>query len=152
MKLAGKTFGFHIHYPNLTYNFLYSYKNVDVVAKVENNLATSQKEEMIASPTVSGTVAVVGSLDDSLSEANKVDVNEEGVGNNVAVATVDNNVATSKNEGLNAAPTVAGEVEHLGSLSNTFSKDNKDDVKAEGVGVPFVVSTGNKQVKNCVNS
>ena len=80
MKLAGKTFWFHIHYPNLTYNFLYSYKNVDVVAKVENNLATSQKEEMIASPTVSGTVAGEGSLDDSLSEANKVDVNAEGVG------------------------------------------------------------------------
>ena len=152
MNLAGKTFGFHIHYPNLTYNFLYSYKNVDVVAKVENNLATSQKEEMIASPTVSGTVAVVGSLDDSLSEANKVDVNEEGVGNNVAVATVDNNVATSMNEALNGTPIVAWQVEDLGSLSNTFSEDNKDDVKAEGVGLPPVFLTGNKQVKNCVNS
>ena len=152
MTLAGQTFGFHIHYPNLTYNLQYSYKNVDVVAKVENNLETSQKEEMIASPTVSGTVAVEGSLDDSLSEANKVDVNAEGVGNNVAVATVDNNVATSKNEGLKAAPTVAGQVEDLGSLSNTFSEDNKDDVKAEGVGLPSVFLTGNKQVKNCVNS
>ena len=119
MKLAGKTFGFHIHYPNLTYNFLYSYKNVDVVAKVENNLATSQKEEMIASTPVSGTVAGEGSLHDSLSEANKVDVYAAGVANNVAVPTVDNNVATSKNEGLNAAPTLL---------------------------------TGNKQVKNCVNS
>ena len=152
MKLAGKTLGFHIHYPNLTYNFLYSYKNVDVGAKVENNLATSQKEEMIASPTVSGTVAGEGSLDDSLSEANKVDVYAAGVANNVAVATVDKNVATSKNEGLNAAPTVAGQVEHLRSLSNTFSEDNKDDVKAEGVGLPSVFLTGNKQVKNCVNS
>ena len=111
--------GFHIHNHNVTFNFLSSYKNVDVVAKVENNLATSQKEEMIASPTVSGTDAVVRSLDDSFCEANKVDLNEKGVGNNVAVATVDNNVATSK---------------------------------AEGVGVPFVVSPGNEQVKNCVNS
>ena len=108
MNLAGKTFGFHIHYPNLTYNFLYSYKKVDVYAA--------------------------------------------GVANNVAVATVDNNVATSMNEGLNGAPTVAWQVEDLGSLSNTFSEDNKDDVKAEGVGLPPVFLTGNKEVKNCVNS
>ncbi len=130
------------------------------MAKVENNMKTSKNEGMIASPIVSGMVEGVGSLSDSLSEDNKVDVNAEGVDSpsmslsenaQAAVAKVEKNVATSKNEGLIASPIVSGMVEGVGSLSNPFSEDNKEDVKAEGVGLPSVFLTGDKQVKNCVN-
>ncbi len=130
------------------------------MAKVENNVATSKNEGVIASPIVSGMAEGVGSLSDSLSEDNKVDVDAEGVDSpsmsfsenaQAAVAKVKKNVATSKNEGLKASPIESGMVEGVGSLSNPFSEDNKEDVKAEGVGLPSVFLTGDKQVKNCVN-
>ncbi len=68
-----------------------------------------------------------------------------------AVSTVKINVATSKEEGLKAGPNVASKVEGAGSLSNTFTKVNKDNFTAEVVGVPSDVLSSDKQVQNCVN-
>ena len=68
-----------------------------------------------------------------------------------AVATVEINVATSKDEGLKAAPNVSSTVEGAGSLCNTFTEDNKDDVTAEVVGLPSDFLSSEKQVKNCAN-
>ncbi len=133
------------------------------MTKDTNNVATSKNEDMKASPNVSGMVQGVGSLSalsDSLSKDNRVDVNAGVVDSSfmslsknadATVATVENNVATSKNEGLNATPKFSSKVEGVGSLSNTFTEDNKDDVKGEGVGLPSVFLTSHKQVKNCVN-
>jgi hypothetical protein len=133
------------------------------VTKDTNNVATSKNDDMKASPNVSGMVqgrGPVSTLSDSLSKDNRVDVNAGVVDSSsmslsenadATVATVENNVATSKNEGLNATLNVSSKVEGIGSLSNTFTEDNKDDVKAEGVGLPSVFLTSDKQVKNCVN-
>jgi hypothetical protein len=133
------------------------------VTKDTNNVATSKNEDMKASPNGSCMVQGVGSLSaisDSLSKDIRLDVNAGVVDSSsmslnenadATVATVENNVATSKNEALNATPSVSSKVEGIGSLSNTFTEDNKDDVKAEGVGLPSVFLTSNEQVKNCVN-
>ena len=133
------------------------------MTKDTNNVATSKNDDMKASPNVSGMVQGEGSLSalsDSLSKDNRVNVNAVVVDSSsmslsenadATVATVENNVATSKNEGLNATPNVSSKVEGVGSLSNTFTEDNKDDVKAEGVGLPSVFLTSDEQVKNCVN-
>ncbi len=102
----------------------------------------------------------VSTLSDSLSKDNRVDViagvvdsSSMSLSENVdaTVATVENNVATSKNEGFNATPNVSSKVEGAGSLSNTLPEYNKEDGKAEGVDVPSVVLTSDNQVKNCVN-
>ncbi len=91
---------------------------------------------------------------------NRVDVNAGGVDSSsmslsqnadAAVATVEINVATSKEEGLKAAPNVSSKVEGAGLLSNTFPEDNKDDVKAEVVGLPSDFLSSAEQVNNCVN-
>ena len=67
------------------------------------------------------------------------------------MATLEINVVTSKDEGLKAAPNVSSKVEGAGSLCNTFTEDNKDDVTAEVVGLPSDFLSSAKQVKNCVN-
>ena len=115
-----------------------------------DNVATSNNDELKATPNVSGSVQGQGPLTalwDSLSKDNKGDVNGDATG----ATTDENNVATSNNEGLNATPIVSANVEGVGSLSWTFSEDNKDDVKAEGVGSPSDLVTSNRPVKNCVN-
>jgi hypothetical protein len=60
-------------------------------------------------------------------------------------------VATSKKEDMNAPPIVSGMVLGVGSLSNTFSKANKDDVNAEGVGSSSVFLSIAEQVQMCAN-
>ncbi len=67
------------------------------------------------------------------------------------VATLEINVVTSKDEGLQAAPNVLRKVEGAGSRCNTFTEDNKDDVTAEVVGSPSDFLSSDKQVKICVN-
>ena len=52
---------------------------------------------------------------------------------------------------MNATPIVSANVEGVGSLSWTFSEDNKDDVKAEGVGSPSLLVNSDQPVKICVN-
>ncbi len=68
-----------------------------------------------------------------------------------AAAKVQTNVATSKNEGLKALPYVSSMVEGVGSLPTTLSKDNKDDVNAEGGGSPSIFLSRDKQVNMCEN-
>ncbi len=66
---------------------------------------------------------------------------------------VENNVATSKNEGLIASPKDSGMVVGVGSLSNSFSEDNRDDVNAEeGVDSPsksFSENAHDSDTDNC---
>jgi hypothetical protein len=90
----------------------------------------------------------------------RVDVNAGGVDSSpmslsqnadAAVATVEINVATSKEDGLKASPNVSSKVESPGSLSSTFTEQNKDDVAAEVVGLPSDFLSSNEQVNNCVN-
>ncbi len=50
------------------------------MTKAENTVATSKNEDMNAPPFVSGMLLGVGPLSNSFSEANKDDVNAEGVG------------------------------------------------------------------------
>ena len=64
---------------------------------------------------------------------------------------VENNVATSNNEGMKAPPLVSGMVVGVGSLSNSFSEANKDDVHAEGVGSSSVFLSIDEQVQMCAN-
>ena len=114
-----------------------------------DNVATSNTDELKATPNVSGSVQGQGPLTalwDSLSKDNKGDVNGDATG-----ATDENNVATSNNEGLNATPIVSANVEVVGSLSWTFTEEKKDDVKAEVVGLPSDSLFSDKQVNNCVN-
>ena len=114
-----------------------------------DNVATSNNDELKATPNVSGSVQGQGPLTalwDSLSKDNKVDVNGDAT-----VPTDEHNVATSKNEGLTATPIVSANVEGVGSLSWKFSEDNKDDVTAEVVGLPSDFLSSDKQVNNCVN-
>jgi hypothetical protein len=115
-----------------------------------DNVATSNNDELKATPNVSGSVQGQGPLTalwDSLSKDNKVEVNGDAT-----VPTDEHNVATSKNEGLTATPIVSANVEGVGSLSWTFSEDNKDDVKADGVGSPSRLVNSDQPVKICVNS
>jgi hypothetical protein len=133
------------------------------MTKDTNNVATSKNDDMKASPNVAGMVqggGPVSALSDSLSKDNRVDViagvvdsSSMSLSENVdaTVTTVVNNVATSKNEGFKATPNVSNKVEGVGSLSNTLPEYNKEDGKAEGVDLPSVVLTSDKQVKNCVN-
>ena len=86
-----------------------------------DNVATSNTDEMKATPNVSGSVQGEGpltALSDSLSKDNKVDVNGDAT-----VATDEHNVATSKNEGLNATPIVSANVEGVGSPSRLVNSD-----------------------------
>ncbi len=96
----------------------------------------------------------------STSKDNGVDVNAGVVDSSsmsfsknadAAVAPVHINVVTSKDEELKAAPNVSGKVEGAGSLCNTLTEDNKDDVTAEVVGFPSDILSSAKQVKNCAN-
>jgi hypothetical protein len=96
----------------------------------------------------------------STSKDNGVDVNAGVVDSSsmslsknadAAVATLEINVVTSKDEGLKPAPNVSSKVEGAGSLCNTFTEDNKDDVTAEVVGLPSDFLSSAKQVQNCVN-
>ncbi len=64
---------------------------------------------------------------------------------------VEKNVATSKNEDMNAPQKVYGMVLGVGSLSNTFSEANKDDVNADGVGSSSVFLSTAEQVQMCAN-
>ncbi len=115
---------------------------------------------MIASPKISGVVEGVGPVCNSLSEDNKANGNAAGLDSpskslsdnaQEAAAKVQNNVATFKNEGLKASPKVSSMVEGVGSLSNSLSKDIKDDVNAEGVGSPSIFLSRDEQVKICAN-
>jgi hypothetical protein len=102
----------------------------------------------------------VGPVCKSFSEENKADGNAGGVDSpseslseiaQEAAVKVENNVVTSKNEGLKALPNVSSMVEGVGSLSTSLSEDNKDDVNAEGVGSPSIFLSRDKQVNMCEN-
>jgi hypothetical protein len=67
------------------------------------------------------------------------------------VTKVENNVATSKNEDMKAPPLVSGMVVGVGSLSNSLSEANKDDVNAEGIGSPSIFLSIDEQVQMCAN-
>jgi hypothetical protein len=104
------------------------------VANVTNNVTTRKDNR------VDVKAGVVDSSSMSLSQ-----------NADAAVATVEINVATSKEEGLKVGPNVSRKVEGAGSLSNTFTEDNKDNITAEVVGVPSDFLSSDKQVQNCVN-
>ena len=95
-----------------------------------DNVATSNNDELKATPNVSGSVQGQGpltALSDSLSKENKVEV----IGD-ATVRTDEHNVVTSKNERLTATPVVSANV--------------------EGVGSPSRLVNSHQPVKICVNS
>ena len=86
-----------------------------------DNAATSNKDELKATPNVSGSVQGQGPLTalwDSVSKDNKVEVNGDAT-----VPTDEHNVATSTNEGLTATPIVSANVEGVGSPSRLVNSD-----------------------------
>ncbi len=86
-----------------------------------DNVATSNNDELKATPNVSGSVQGQGPLTalwDSVSKDNKVEVNVDAT-----VPTDEHNVATSKNEGLTATPIVSANVEGVGSPSRLLNSD-----------------------------
>ena len=86
-----------------------------------DNAATSNNDELKATPNVSGSVQGQGPLTalwDSVSKDNKVEVNGDAT-----EPTDKHNVVTSKNEGLTATPVVSANVEGVGSPSRLVNSD-----------------------------
>ncbi len=52
---------------------------------------------------------------------------------------------------MKASTNVSSMVEGVGSLPNSLSEDNKDDVNEEGVGSPSILLSRDEQVKMCAN-